>query len=29
MHIQTHMLNALQGYGHAVFEISFILYLES
>jgi len=29
MHIQTHMLDALQGYGHAVLEISFTLYLES
>jgi len=29
MYIQTHMLDALQGYGHAVLEISFILHLES
>jgi len=29
MHIQTHMLDALEGYGHAVLGISFILHLES
>ena len=29
MHIQTHMLDALQGCGHATLEISFMLYLES
>jgi len=29
MDIQTHMLDALQGYGDDVFDISFILQLES
>jgi len=28
MHIQTHMFDALQGYGHVVLEIVFILHLE-
>ena len=29
MHIQTHMLDALQGYDQAVHGISFILHLDS
>jgi len=29
MQIQTHMLDALPGYGHDVLEISFMLHLES
>ena len=29
MHIQTHMLDALQGYDHAVLGISFVLHLDS
>jgi len=29
MHIQTHELDACQGYGHAILGVSFILYLES
>jgi len=29
MHVQTHVLDALQGYGHAILRISFILDLDS
>jgi len=29
MYIQTHMVDALQGYDHVILEISFILHLES
>ena len=28
-HLETYMLDALQGYSHTLFEISFKLYLES